>query len=40
MQTNVSESRTLTALRDALLPRLITGEMRVTDAERFSVEAL
>jgi type I restriction enzyme S subunit len=29
------ESRTLAALRDTLLPKLISGEMRVKDAERF-----
>jgi type I restriction enzyme S subunit len=29
------ESRTLAALRDALLPKLIRGEIRVKDAERF-----
>ena len=29
------ESRTLAALRDSLLPKLISGEMRVGDAERF-----
>src|SRR5215467_5867993 len=29
------ESRTLTALRDTLLPRLISGELRVKDAEKF-----
>jgi len=29
------ESRTLAALRDALLPKLISGELRVRDAERF-----
>lgn len=29
------ESRTLDGLRDALLPKLISGELRVTDAERF-----
>jgi type I restriction enzyme S subunit len=28
-------SRTLAALRDALLPKLISGELRVKDAERF-----
>ncbi len=28
------ESRTLSALRDALLPKLISGELRVSDAER------
>jgi type I restriction enzyme S subunit len=32
------ESRTLAALRDALLPKLIRGEIRVKDAERFSKE--
>jgi type I restriction enzyme S subunit len=29
------ESRTLAALRDALLPKLMSGELRVRDAERF-----
>jgi len=29
------QSRTLTALRDTLLPKLISGELRVKDAERF-----
>jgi type I restriction enzyme S subunit len=29
----VSESRTLAALRDALLPKLISGEMRVKNIE-------
>lgn len=28
------ESRTLAALRDMLLPKLISGELRVKDAER------
>ncbi|MCL6546985.1 MAG: restriction endonuclease subunit S [Bryobacteraceae bacterium] len=32
------ESRTLAALRDALLPKLISGELRVKDAERFLQE--
>ena len=32
------ESRTLAALRDALLPKLISGAMRVKDAERFLEE--
>ena len=32
------ESRTLAALRDALLPKLIRGEIRVKDAERFLKE--
>jgi type I restriction enzyme S subunit len=30
----VHESRTLAALRDTLLPKLISGEIRVKDAER------
>jgi type I restriction enzyme S subunit len=32
------ESRTLTALRDTLLPKLMSGEIRVRDAER-AIEA-
>jgi type I restriction enzyme S subunit len=32
------ESRTLAVLRDALLPKLISGELRVKDAERFLKE--
>ena len=32
------ESRTLAALRDALLPKLVSGELRVKDAERFLEE--
>lgn len=31
---SVSQSRTLAALRDTLLPKLISGELRVPDAER------
>jgi type I restriction enzyme S subunit len=34
------ESRTLAALRDALLPKLISGELRVKDALRLAQEAL
>ena len=30
-----AQSRTLAALRDALLPRLISGELRLKDTERF-----
>ena len=33
------EARTLAALRDALLPKLISGELRVKDAKRFVAEA-
>ena len=32
----IDESRTLAALRDTLLPELISGELRVRDAERSS----
>jgi very-short-patch-repair endonuclease/restriction endonuclease S subunit len=35
---NERGSRTLAALRDTLLPRLISGELRVKDAERFLKE--
>ncbi len=34
------ESRTLADLRDTLLPKLISGELRVKDAERFAAAAL
>ena len=34
------ESRTLAALRDTLLPKLISGELRVADAERVVEDAL
>lgn len=34
----VDESRTLAALRDTLLPKLISGELRGKDAERFLKE--
>jgi len=34
IQSNIMESRTLAALRDALLPKLTSGELRVPDAER------
>ncbi len=36
---NTWESRTLAALRDTLLPKLISGELRVKDAERLTQEA-
>ena len=32
---NVQAAKTLAALRDTLLPKLISGELRVKDAERF-----
>jgi type I restriction enzyme S subunit len=38
MESNLAHSRTLSALRDALLPKLISGEIRVEDAEKFLKE--
>ena len=35
-----SEERTLSSIRDALLPRLISGELRVPDAERVTQDAI
>ncbi|MBI4639442.1 MAG: type I restriction endonuclease subunit S [Candidatus Tectomicrobia bacterium] len=32
---SIHESRALAALRDTLLPKLISGELRVKDAEKF-----
>jgi len=37
---SIYESRTLAALRDALLPKLISGELRVSDAERIAGRCL
>jgi type I restriction enzyme, S subunit len=39
-EANKAESRTLAALRDALLPKLMSGELRVRDAERGLAEAV
>lgn len=36
IRNNIEESRTLTRLRDTLLPKLISGDLRVADAERFA----
>jgi type I restriction enzyme S subunit len=36
IRQNVLQSRTLASIRDALLPKLISGELRVKDAERFA----
>ena len=33
---NERQTRTLAALRDTLLPKLISGELRVKDAERLA----
>jgi len=38
VRAGLMESRTLAQLRDALLPKLISGELRVKDAERFMKE--
>jgi type I restriction enzyme S subunit len=35
MQVNDEQSHTLAALRDTLLPKLISGQLRVSHAERF-----
>ena len=35
----IAESRALAALRDTLLPKLISGELRVKDAERLVAAA-
>jgi len=40
MELARQQSRTLAALRDALLPKLISGELRVTDAARVAARAL
>jgi len=38
--SNCNESRTLASLRDALLPKLISGELRMKDAERITSAAI
>ena len=38
VDTNQKLDRALTAIRDALLPKLISGEIRVSDAEQFLAE--
>ena len=40
IRTGLMESRTLAALRDTLLPKLISGELRIKDADRFVSEAV
>ena len=37
--SNIHESRTLAKLRDTLLPRLISGKLRIPDAEKLLAEA-
>jgi type I restriction enzyme S subunit len=39
IEKNTNETATLNALRDTLLPKLISGELRVPDAEKFVEEA-
>ena len=39
-QAHADQARTLTGLRDALLPRLLSSELRVRDAERLVEEAV
>jgi len=34
IENNIKESRTLTSLRDTLFSKLISGELRVPDAEK------
>jgi type I restriction enzyme S subunit len=35
-----SDTRTLAALRDALLPKLVSGEIRIKDAEKQIAETV
>ena len=39
-KAGAQESLTLAALRDTLLPKLISGELRVKDAERVLTDML
>ncbi|MEK6238348.1 MAG: restriction endonuclease subunit S, partial [Planctomycetales bacterium] len=38
IEVNTNQSAALAALRDALLPRLLSGEVRASDAARFTTE--
>jgi type I restriction enzyme S subunit len=40
MQATASESSTLFSLRDTLLPKLISGELGIKDAEKFIARRL
>ena len=40
IESNHSESQTLAQLRDLLLPKLLSGEIRIKDAEKVAQEAL
>ena len=39
LRTNIDENKTLTATRDLLLPKLMSGDIRLRDAEEL-VESL
>lgn len=39
-EINTNKSGSLAAIRDALLPKLLFGKIRVNDAEQYSVETL
>ncbi|MGR3199181.1 MAG: restriction endonuclease subunit S, partial [Paracoccus sp. (in: a-proteobacteria)] len=38
IRANIHESRTLAQTRDLMLPRLMSGELRVAEAERLAAE--
>jgi type I restriction enzyme S subunit len=38
--SGIHESATLASLRDTLLPKLISGELRIRDAEKFIARRL
>ena len=40
MESNSEESQTLAKLRDVLLPKLISGELRIQQAEKMVEEAI
>lgn len=40
IRANLAQSRTLASLRDTLLPKLLSGEIRVAEAERFVISSL
>ncbi|OGW55701.1 MAG: hypothetical protein A2Y81_05825 [Nitrospirae bacterium RBG_13_43_8] len=40
IQSNKEQAHTLASIRDALLPKLLSGEIRVKDAERFAEKSL
>ena len=40
MEANTDESASLAKLRDTLLPKLISGDLRIPDAEKLTEDAL